>query len=171
MRVLPYLIRGSLCVSGVSCCGLPFEYELALEEAGPSPVEADRRNLQAGLHLAAGAIAALPHRTGMGATSVTDLSPYVGPFGCNFRATWCSFPVVILVLILVVKTTTENRSFNRNLLQKPNLRRQNDDRKTDQNRDRKIGHWIPKSASKLFRNRAPRRSKYGHDAFSFKLNC
>ena len=55
----------------------------------------------------------------------------------------------------VVKTTTENRPFDKNLLQKPNLRRQNDDRKTAQNRDRKIGHWIPKSVSKRFRNRPP----------------
>ena len=65
----------ALCVSVVSCCGLPFKYGLALEEASPSLVEADRRDLQAGLRLAAGAILALPHRTGMGGTLVTDLGP------------------------------------------------------------------------------------------------
>ena len=118
----------TLCVSVVSCCGRPFEDELALEGASPSLVEADRRDFQAGFHLAAGAIVALPHRTGRGDTSVTDLGPYVDHFGCHFGAPWGSLLVWILSPILVIKTTTENRPFNNNLLQRPNLRRQNDDR-------------------------------------------
>ena len=77
----------------------------------------------------------------------------MGPFGCTSGASWGSFPVGVFGPILVIKTTTENRPFNNNLLQKPNLRRQNDDRKNAQNLDRKTGHWIPKSVSKRFRNR------------------
>ena len=94
------------------CCvflQVPFESELALGEASPSVVEAVRRGFQAGLHLAAGAILALPHRAAVGSTSVTDLGPYMGPFGCHFGTTLGSFPVEILSPILVVKTTTRSR--------------------------------------------------------------
>ena len=141
-----------LCVSVAPSCGYPGESELALEEASPSFVEVDRQDLQARLHLAAGAIVALPPRTGMGAISVTDLGPYVGPFGCHFGVPWGSFPVRILNPILVTKTTTRKWPFHSKSLQMPNSRRQNDDQNRGQNRDRKIGHWIPKSGSK----RAPK---------------
>lgn len=149
----------TLCVSVVSCRGRPVEDKLALEEASPSLVKADGRDFQAGFHLVAGAIVALPHRTGRWCTSVTDLGPYVAHFGCHFGAPWGSFPVVILNPILVIKTTTENRPFSNNLLQKQNLRRQNDDRKKAPNRDRKNGHWIPKSVSKRFRKPNPQKVK------------
>ena len=100
-----------LCVSVAPSCGYPGESELALEEANPSFVEVDRQDLQAGLRLAAGAILALPHRAGIGSTSVTDLGPYVGPFGCHFGVPWGSFPVGILAPISVIKTMTRNRPF------------------------------------------------------------
>ena len=112
------MFQRSACVrSGGSlrqCCvflQVPFESELALGEASPSVVEAVRRGFQAGLHVAAGAILALPHRAGIGGTSVTDLGPYVGPFGCHFGVPWGSFPVGILTPISVIKTTTRNRPF------------------------------------------------------------
>ena len=118
----------TLCVSVVSCCGRPFEDELALEGASPSLLKADRRDFQAGFHLAAGAILALSHHTGRGGTSVTDLDPYVGRFGYNFGAPWGSFPVGILSPILVIKTTTENRARNIKSLERPDSSRQIDDR-------------------------------------------
>ena len=118
----------ALCVSVVSCSGRPFEDELALEEASPSLVEAAGRDFQAGFRLAASAIVAQPHRAGRAGTSVTGLGPDVDPFGCHFGVPWGSFAVEILSPILVIKTTTENRAFNNNLLEKPNLRRQNNDR-------------------------------------------
>ena len=148
-----------LCVSVAPSCGYPGESELALEEASPSFVEVDRQDLQAGLHLAAGAIVALPPRTGMGAISVTDLGPYVGPFGGHFGVPWGSFPVGILNPISVTKTTTRKLLFHNKSLQMPNSRRQNDDRKRGQNRDRKTDRWIPKSGSKRTRIPPPRKVK------------
>ena len=103
------MFQRSACVrSGGSlrqCCvflQVPFESELALGEASPSVVEAVRRGFQAGLHVAASAILALPHRAAVGSTSVTDLGPYMGPFGCHFGSTLGSFPVEILSPILVL---------------------------------------------------------------------
>ena len=83
----------AICVGVESSCELPFESELALEAANRSLVKVDPRRLQAGFHMAAGAINPLPDRIAMGGISVAASGFDLGVFfaisgrpGVHFRS-------------------------------------------------------------------------------------
>ena len=99
-----------------------------MEKAKRCFVKVGLRGSQAGLQMAASGMRPLPDRPGLEGFSVTASGLDFGIFFFKLGAPWGSFPVGILAPIPVIKTMTENRPFNNNSLQRPNSRRQNDDR-------------------------------------------
>ena len=110
------MLVATICVGVVSCCALPLESELVLEVQADISSMVNREGSKPGSTWCQAQFYNSCIAPARGNLSVTVLSPGWGPFGYNFGAPWESFLVVILSPISVIKTTTENRLFDNNLL-------------------------------------------------------